>query len=301
MLTQVNARYLDSVSGGQLRYALFDVAEPKGAVMLLPGRTEFIEKYALVIEGWQNRGYSVIVKDWRNQGLSTRPLTNRHKHHVADFNVMLDDLEQLLAALAPELGGLPLLLFGHSMGGHLGLRFLAEREHAFIAAMFSAPMVDIQYGMPAGVAKTLALCGCGIGAAEAYVPGQTDAKTGQAREKFAATLTSDRAVLEQEWAFLDENPDHALGGITFGWLKAAIASINQLNQPKEAEAITIPVLVGQAGKEALVDNKAMTQLVARLPKGELAVIDGAQHEIWREAEPMRNQFWAAIDDFLARV
>lgn len=299
MHLEFKAEYLQTQDGTKLRMGAFPVDMPKAALILLTGRTEFIEKYARVIEAWQARGFSVFTKDWRNQGLSDRPLDDPHKHHVVDFGVMLADLDHFLDAIRPRLRGLPVFLFGHSMGGHMVLRHLAERQGDVAGAVVCAPMVDIRYGMPAWVARALATAGTTLGLGEAYAPGQGPAKSGKEREKVAQALTSDQDALREEWAFLDDNPDHDLGGITFAWLKAAMASIQTLQSPGYVEHIQTPVLCTQAGADIIVDNDAMTALAARIPPAHLVRVENAQHELWREAEPMRDQFWNAIDAFLA--
>ena len=51
--------------------------KPRGTVLLLHGRTEFIEKYYPVIEKLLQRGFAVATLDWRGQGLSERPVGHR--------------------------------------------------------------------------------------------------------------------------------------------------------------------------------------------------------------------------------
>ncbi len=43
----------------------------KGTVVLLPGRTEYVEKYGRAAGDLVARGWSVITVDWRGQGWPT--------------------------------------------------------------------------------------------------------------------------------------------------------------------------------------------------------------------------------------
>ena len=52
-------------------------AGDKGTVLLLPGRTECIEKYGRAAGDLVARGFSVITIDWRGQGLADRALPDR--------------------------------------------------------------------------------------------------------------------------------------------------------------------------------------------------------------------------------
>lgn len=59
--------------------------EPLGTVVVIQGRTEFIEKYFEVAGELLARGFVVVAMDWRGQGLSDRDLNNSRKGHVDDF------------------------------------------------------------------------------------------------------------------------------------------------------------------------------------------------------------------------
>src|SRR5882672_10721772 len=58
--------------GTLLRYAFWNpTGPPRGTVVLMPGRGEFLEKYATEAVGdLLHRGYAVTSMDWRGQGLS---------------------------------------------------------------------------------------------------------------------------------------------------------------------------------------------------------------------------------------
>lgn len=283
----------------RLRHAVFEAEDPRAAVVVLGGRTEYIEKYAEVIAEWRRRGYTVFSKDWRNQGLSDRPLADRDKHYVPRFETMVADLERYLDAIRPRAGRLPLVVFAHSMGAHVTLRYLAERDRPFAAALLSAPMVSIRFGTPQWLVRGLVRAATALGLSRAYAPGQGPARHGEDRLKSLAALTSDPDRFRQEIDFLADNPGHALGGVTYGWVKGALDSCDRLQEPALAGRIALPTLILQAGSDSVVDNAAMDRLAARLPDARLMRIDGALHELWREADRYRSQFWAEIDRFLA--
>ena len=67
-------------------------AGDRGTVLLLPGRTECIEKYGRAAGDLVARGFSVITLDWRGQGLADRALPDRATGHVGDFSEYQQDL-----------------------------------------------------------------------------------------------------------------------------------------------------------------------------------------------------------------
>lgn len=293
--------------GTSLRYGLWparpeegaDSADGTGTVILLPGRTEFIEKYAEVIADLLDRGLAVVCMDWRGQGLSDRPLANRSKHYYTDFAPVADDLAQLMADIEKDRLPRPMILLAHSMGGHLALRFLHDHPGVIDRAVFSAPMIDIRTApTPKWLARALARISTLTGRGKSYAPRQGDYGDFYRSPANMNLLTSDPDRFMDEHNWIDHNPDLALGGITYGWLDAAFRSIDILNAPGYPEAITTPTLVIQAGADALINNDRQSAFVARLGNGRLERIEGARHEMLKERDDMRDQFWGYFDDFV---
>ena len=82
--------------GAVIRHACWEPPQPPRATLLmLNGRSEFIEKYDELARDWTARGYRVFSLDWRGQGRSTRPLPPpRHeRHYLTDFGVLEEDLQ----------------------------------------------------------------------------------------------------------------------------------------------------------------------------------------------------------------
>ncbi|MGB2127714.1 alpha/beta hydrolase, partial [Planktomarina sp.] len=68
----------------------------KGTVLILPGRTEYIEKYGGAAAALAQAGYSSLAIDWRGQGLSDRLLSDRLIGHVHRFSDYQQDVQTLL-------------------------------------------------------------------------------------------------------------------------------------------------------------------------------------------------------------
>ena len=295
--------WFEAHDGAKLRAATWDApsAEPAGTVLLLNGRTEFIEKGLEPVEELLARGFAVWTLDWRGQGLSQRALSNRHKGHIEDFRQFLDDLALLVESkLLPGLHS-PLFLVAHSMGGHIGLRFLHERQQHFAGALFSSPMVDIAADGPLRLARNLMGWFGGFGwLDERYLPGGGD--YGADDRVFEDNkLTSDPERFALMHAQIARNGDLALGGATLGWLHAALDSIDTLTRPSTARAIATPLTIASAGDDKIVRNAAQAELVEHLPTGRLEPVPGARHELMIEAEAHRTRFWAAFDRLRAEL
>ena len=137
---------MEAADGACLRTALFRPAgEARGAVVLHPGRTEFLEKYGEVIGDWQARGFAVLAHDWRGQGLSDRLHLDPLRGHARGWRAFLSDAGRVLDAWSDRLPR-PWIALGHSMGGALLALQLVEGEARYAGAILSAPMLGLRTG-----------------------------------------------------------------------------------------------------------------------------------------------------------
>ena len=294
-----------TIDGAPLRVARWAQrgATARATVVLLHGRTEFIEKYHEVVDDLLARDYAVLTFDWRGQGLSHRLLTDRRKGHIDRYESYLADLNAVLSAYRDRMPR-PYLLLAHSMGGHIALRHLSYGSEIWNAVVLSAPMVDINFG-PLGRPLANAISGVGVrlGMDDVALPcGARQAPwtlgREQAARRFARNpLTSDRQRYGHMLAWLAANPDLSVGAATIGWLHASLASARLLARPATARAISAPVLVLSAGDDRVVCNRAQGALVRQLPQGELITLDGSRHEPMMERYPIRDRFWQCLDAF----
>lgn len=287
--------------GAVLRYAFWPRPTPRGTVVMLGGFTEFIEKHFETIGDLLARDFAVAALDWRSQGLSQRLAGNRQKIHATSFRRYADDLQQFIdSRVAPALPG-PILLLGHSMGGHVALRYLHNRPPAIAGAVLSAPMLDI--ALPTRLRWLIGAIidtGVGLGFSDAYAPGSRD--YGPHKQVFDGNrLTSDPARFAATHAQIAANPDLASGGATYGWLKAALRSIALFEDRAYLDGFRTPVCLVQAGDDWIVSNAAQDRFAARVACCELHRIEGARHELLKESDALRDRFWRVFDDFTGRL
>jgi len=282
-----------------IRYGAAQVPNknPKGCLLLLNGRSEFMEKYQAVLEQLILRGFHVISLDWRGQGLSVRELENRDKGYIHSFQCYLDDLSHFYNRVVIPLG-LPVTVLAHSMGGHIALRFMARRGAEIKNAVLVSPMVDIVTApIPRSLAEILARQMVRWRMDKSYVPGNGDYHRNGVQ--FANNpLSHDPQGFWLEHRCIEKNRDLALGGVTWGWLKAAFDSIDVLNSKGVAQRIHLPVLLMSAAEDRVVSCKAQEKLCQNLSRGRFVSVPSARHEILNESEEVRSFFWQAFDKFI---
>ncbi len=260
----------------------------RGTVVLMPGRTEYIEKYARAAGDLVARGWSVVTVDWRGQGLADRALADPMVGHVQDFDQYQRDLDAVLALVRAEGMPAPLMLMAHSMGGCIGLRAL-HRDLGFRAAVFSAPMWGIlMAAWLKPVAQVLSALATPLGQAHRYAPG-TGAKTYVAEAAFQGNvLTTDQPMWDWMRAQVVAHPELSLGGPSMGWLRAALTECAALAM-KPAPAVPAICALGTA--EKVVDPAPVHLRMAGWADGQLDLYPGLEHEIMMEGPADRARFF----------
>lgn len=293
--------YFQTADGLQIRWGYLPPPSPapRGSVVLLNGRTEYLEKYGETADDLNQRGFAVYSMDWRGQGLSDRLVANRLKGHVGRFEDYLDDLERFINLVEHHGAPQPLILMGHSMGGHIGIRFIRECRHPFERAVLTSPMLDIELpAVPWRLLRGYVRMAEHLGFRRAFAPG--GAAYEQKDRIFANNpLTSDRERFQRRLEDLRADPRLALGGVTYGWLKAAFDSIERVALPEFARGLTLPLLIVRATEDRIVGRKAQKRFCRRAPDCRLVDIPGAKHELLVETDAKRRIFWQAFDHFVA--
>ena len=291
---------LTAEDGSRLRYGVWRLpeTETRGTVVLLHGRTEFIEKHFETIADLLKRGLSVFTLDWRGQGLSDTMNGEVLKGHVGDYLHYVEDLKQFMDSLVLAQKSGPLYLLAHSMGGHVALRYFHDNPGVVERAVLCAPLVRLMPGrVPGMITRLVARVVAAAGFHTRYVPGH--AVYWASRENFGDNpLTSDpnRYNIAAEW--VRHEPALAVGPPTIGWLGAMFNSISALHRPGYAAEIRTPTLMVVGGRDSVVSADAARDYSTRLGDGDFLLMREASHEILHERDEIREAFWAAFDRFI---
>lgn len=283
--------------GVRIRVALW---QPQGGgsstVLIFPGRTEYIEKYVRVVQGFLDRGHAVAVIDWRGQGLADRHPTKPRLGHVTAMSNYQLDLAAMLGVV--DQAGLPTpsVMVGHSMGGGIGLRALLNGlavEHAiFTAPMWGFHILPMLRPVAVGMSETARMIGLG----DTYMLTTKDEDYVLVAGFEGNTLTGDEPTWNWLGKHLRAHPELGLGGPSNRWFCLARAEVNALVREAPAPHKCLTFLGTQ---EQITDPGAIRKVMAKWPNGKLVEVEGAQHEIMMETPQRVAQFWAHVDTFLA--
>jgi lysophospholipase len=194
----------------------------------------------------------------------------------------------------------PLFILAHSMGGLIATRWLAEtpEDRAGTKAMIlTSPAFMI--GVPPlslPISRGLAALGRGT----YYAGGQHDYNN-RDRRFVHNMLSHDRGRFGVTEKYFDANPDLRTGGVTWGWLAAALKAMKQLQKPGTLARIDTPALALFGTRDIITPPAKIIPLIRQMPHAEIFAIRGAWHDLMNEADLYRDQAWRHIDRFLGAI
>ena len=269
----------------------------RGTILLLMGRSDYMERYFETMRELVQRGFCVASFDWRGQGGSQRLLKDRLRGHIGNFRSFDEDLRAAMEHLVRSHCPGPYYALAHSTGGHILLRSIL-RETWFSKAILTAPLIDLNYHLwPRWLARLLSYVMAQARFSWILLPGMRR-EPFMMRDYDGNPLTLSEKRWERDQATLQRFPDLGLGGATFGWLNAVMDSIGSLHGSKWPKGPKCPVLMVLAGRDRVVDNAAAQDFARKVPGVSLVYIQDSLHEILMERDVIREEFLAGLDSYL---
>lgn len=286
---------LPTHDGRTLRYACQKAADCRAAVIIVNGRTEYIEKYIELLRDLQAVEISFAIYDHCGQGDSGRLLEDKEKGHIEKFDQYVEDLGLVIRTSREEFGQVPLHLLCHSMGGTIAWLYCAEHPGAVESLILSAPMFSIEtgIGIPLFMVESIARICCKNGMGERYV-----ATTGPFNEDLPFednVLTTDPDRFAFNLYLAKSLPYARVGGPTYRWLCEAFTAMRRIG--KVSDRIECPVRLF-AGKEDHVVNIDRIEQAAQEVNGAYRVYENARHELFMESQEIRSQVLDAVRELL---
>lgn len=274
----------DSSASAQndLFYQSWTSAKARATLVLTHGIAEHSEAYHEAALDLVPRGWDIYAFDLRGHGRS-----DGRRGYIDDFGRFSRDLDKFVRYLrsGPLKGSkIPLVMFGHSMGGLITLRYLVEQGEAVpaIAAVLSSPALGIS--MPIPPLKEFAAA---------------------ALMKFLPQVTLPNDIPYDKLTHIAERwkkypgdvlrHDKISPAMYFGMLE----SFEKVNAG--AAKIKLPTLVVAAGEDHIVSRPAIEAFFPKIgsEKKKLIIYENSYHEVLNDVE--RDRVIEDIDAFLGVI
>lgn len=293
---------LASRDGYELSLRFYEADAPKAVVKFIHGMEEYQDRYESFAEYLREAGYTVVTADLRGHGKNAPVLS-----HIADKEGhlrLLEDEEVILDEIHGRWPGMPVILFGHSMGTIIARAFLQKHSEEFHKVVLSG------YPNPNGAA------GAGIVLTEMIAAvkggkGYSKMVDGMVLGPFAKAVPN--AVTPQDWLSVNrENVQRYIADplcgvrFTLGSYNALFHLIRMMDSPENYEEVRkdLPILL-ISGKEdpCTGGEKGRGDSENRLRRAgfrnlEIVTLDGMRHEILNENG--REDVYLRILDFIEK-
>lgn len=291
--------------GHQIRCGFFfsesENKPKKTLIIFLQGMGSFIEKDCETIYDFNVKGYDVFSFDWRSQGGSSRFLEDdSQKIHVPSFDLWLDDLDNLWEL--KEIRAYENIVFvGASMGGHLLLRNLLERDIwsnlNVRGVIFLTPMIDIYTFKLPYFLSHLYVKYKALKTPLEFVTGFKfyDFDDGY-KEHVLSANDINRALIA--FNISRAYPDYVTSGPTWYFLHKMLDSLETLHaQSKQFN--DIPSLWITAKDDSILDNSRILDFIGN--QSELKIYDCVTHNLFDEKNEIRERLFHDMNRFIRNV
>jgi acylglycerol lipase len=258
--------FFQGVDGLQLfEQSWYPEKSPKAVMLLVHGLAEHSSRYEHVAEHLTANNVAIETFDLRGHGQS-----NGERVYVNSFDEYLQDLEIFFKRVKERCSGLPLFIYGHSMGATISTLYVINHDPEIKGLILSG--VTVKFGQD--VSPALIKIGAILGK---YAPRM---KTTRLDEN---SISRDPQIVKQ----YDEDPLNYRGKIPArtGWeLLQAMRRIEQ-----QMNAITQPILIMHGSGDKLSNPESSQELYDGVRSGDktLKIYAGFYHEIHNDPEQKR--------------
>ncbi|MCP4307645.1 MAG: alpha/beta hydrolase [bacterium] len=229
-------------------------AKPQARILIVHGLGEHSGRYEHVGDYFVDEGFEVVAYDQRGHGAS-----GGDRVHLDSFDEYLDDLELVASEVDDDL---PLIIYGHSMGGLVAASYGASTRPQPDLFVMSAPALAAEIPAPLRLAaKVVSRVRPGM-----YFPSSIKGEQ----------LSRDPSVGEKYFAdpLVETKTTAKFGAALMGQMEAMEDKLGR---------ITTPTLVIHGAEDELVPPSASAPLAA-LPGVERKLFPGLRHETHNEPE-----------------
>jgi alpha-beta hydrolase superfamily lysophospholipase len=238
-----------------------DVRETKAVICLVHGLGEHVSRYAHVAEAFGKEGYATFGFDLRGHGRTGGP-----RGHFPSIEAVMQDIDLLFEQARKRYPGVPLLLYGHSLGGILVLYYGLQRKPDVKGVI--ATSSGLRTALENQPAKIMAAKVLGSLMPSASLPSGLDANA----------ISRNKAVVD---AYNGDPLVHDKVSLGFGKIMLGVTKWTL----EHASEFPLPLLLMHGKADTIAFPEGSIQVASALKdKSTLILWDDAFHELHNEPE-----------------
>jgi len=247
----------------------------KAVLFLMHGLGEYCGRYTNLIDHFVPLGYAIYGLDHLGHGKS-----DGEREVIEHFTDFTDPLIYYYKMIKDWQPGKPVYIFGHSMGGLLACCLILDHQEDFKGVIISAPTIKVSENTSS---MTIIM---------GKILSRVAPKTGVLALD-ATAISRDPRVVK---AYV--NDPLVFHGKTPARLAAEMLKA-MTRVTKEADKITLPLIVVQGGADKIIDPDGAQMLYDKAGSKDktLKIYQGLYHEVHNE--PERDIMFKDVEDWLA--
>ena len=288
--------YFNSTDGKKLHYEAHLIENARGNIVLCHGFTESAEKFREMAYYFTGNGFNTFALDHRGHGYSYRMAGDKETVRLGKFSEYIEDLNVFVNdVVSPLSEGLPMYVFGHSMGGGIVARYIQVYPEVFEKAILSSPMICAQAGAPIPLAKAIMKFTNAIGLKNVSVPTMCKFNPNATYENSSDTS---KARFEYYLEKRRRDPNLRTTGPAFGWVNEALRLTDHLLDDNNCKRVSADVVIYQPEQDARVISSYQDVFARKLAKAKIVHIANSKHEIFATTNDVMKGYLDSIFDFL---
>lgn len=227
----------------------------RGIIVLIHGLGEHFGRYRIWAGRFTSAGYAVLGADLPGHGLS-----GGRRGHISSYDITEEVIESLIARGSEVYPSVPVILYGHSLGGGIALRYIIRRKPEICCAIITSPWLKLSFE-PQKIKMLLAT------AMKSVLPGMV-----QPSGLVVGYLSRDPEVVRE---YLDDPLVHNKISVSL-FNEAVTAAKFVLGN---ATGINLPILL-MHGADDMITSPGGSRIFADLSGStDLKIFEGGYHEL----------------------
>jgi len=148
MVTELKYELIEMHDKISVQIARFEPeGTPKGVIQAIHGFGEHIDRYREMADFFTQNNYAYVIHDQRGFGMmpgKTKKQREAAQGIVSDFKLFFDDVETIRKRINSWYPDIPVILYGHSMGGNIAINcLLRQTQSSYKKLIASSPWLRL--------------------------------------------------------------------------------------------------------------------------------------------------------------